>query len=330
MVHASDPLADPQSEKRSRGWPTLLLKVVVSVGLLALLFSRVDVGRLWRSFKTASPGWLVAALALYTLMAAVSAWRWGLLLRAQRVVLPVVTLFRSFLVATFFNNFLPSNIGGDVVRITDTAKAAGGKTLATTVILIDRGLGLLALVFIAAVGATVSASLLGGIAGPMKAWLLWAAFAVGLSGTLLAVLAPATFTRMFSPLRLLHREWVDQRLEQIAGALRRFRDDPAALAGGALGAVLVQLILVAFYVAIAYSMAVPISAWHLAVIVPVSFLVQMVPISLNGFGVREATFVFYFTRLGLPIESALLVSFLGAVLVMIFSLSGAAVYLARR
>jgi hypothetical protein len=77
-------------------------------------------------------------------------------------------------------------------------------------------------------------------------------------------------------------------------------------------------------------MSIPITAWHLAVIVPVSFLVQMVPISVNGFGVREATFVYYFTRLGLPIESALLVSFMGAVLVMLFSLSGAAAYATRR
>jgi len=50
---------------------------------------------------------------------------------------------------------------------------------------------------------------------------------------------------------------------------------------------------------------------------------------VNGFGVREATFGFYFTRLGLPLESALLVSFVGAVLVMVFSLSGAVVYITR-
>jgi hypothetical protein len=58
--------------------------------------------------------------------------------------------------------------------------------------------------------------------------------------------------------------------------------------------------------------------------------VQMLPVSMNGFGVREATFGFYFTRLGLPLESALLVSFMGAALVMLFSLSGAATYLVRR
>jgi uncharacterized integral membrane protein len=56
---------------------------------------------------------------------------------------------------------------------------------------------------------------------------------------------------------------------------------------------------------------------------------QMVPLSVNGFGVREATFGFYFTRLGLPLESALLVSFMGAALVMFFSLSGGVAYLRR-
>ena len=55
----------------------------------------------------------------------------------------------------------------------------------------------------------------------------------------------------------------------------------------------------------------------------------MVPVSLNGFGLREATVSFYFARLGLPIEAALVISLLGAGLVMLFSLSGAAVYVVR-
>ena len=56
----------------------------------------------------------------------------------------------------------------------------------------------------------------------------------------------------------------------------------------------------------------PISPWHMAVLVPMSFLVQMLPVSVNGFGLREATFSLYFSRLGLPIEAALVISLLGA------------------
>jgi hypothetical protein len=77
-------------------------------------------------------------------------------------------------------------------------------------------------------------------------------------------------------------------------------------------------------------MGIPLAAWHLAVVVPISFVVQMAPVSGNGFGVREATFTFYFSRLGLPIESALAVSFMGAALIILFSLSGALAMLTRR
>jgi uncharacterized membrane protein YbhN (UPF0104 family) len=259
-------------------------------------------------------------------MVLVSAWRWGLLLAAQGVHLSMRRLTSSFLVATFFNNFLPSNIGGDVVRIADTAPAARSKTLATTVVLIDRGIGLLGLVLIAAIGATKG---LGGAMGPVGPALLWGGFAIAAAIATPALMMPHAFTRLLLPLRALHPEWVEARLSLLAGALSRFRDAPRALAGCFVGAVVVQAVLVAFYLAIARSMHIPISVLALSVIVPISFVVQMLPVSMNGFGIREATFGFYFTRLGLPLESALLVSFMGAALVMLVSLSGGAIYIAR-
>ena len=93
---------------------------------------------------------------------------------------------------------------------------------------------------------------------------------------------------------------------------------------------MVQTLLVTFYLAIAHSMRIPIGFAELAVIVPITFIVQMLPLSMNGFGVREATFGFYFGRLGLPLESALLVSFMGAALIMLFSLSGGMTYALRK
>jgi uncharacterized membrane protein YbhN (UPF0104 family) len=123
---------------------------------------------------------------------------------------------------------------------------------------------------------------------------------------------------------------VDARIARLTVALTKFKETPTALAGCFLGAVIVQTVLVLFYLAIAHSMNIPVGFAELAVIVPVSFIVQMIPVSLNGFGVREATFGFYFTRLGLPLESALLVSFMGAALIMIFSLSGGLVYIGRQ
>jgi uncharacterized protein (TIRG00374 family) len=310
----------------SRSLAITLVKAIVSIGLLALLFSRVDVSRLWGVARNASLGWLAFALLLYLAMLLASALRWGVLLRAQHVRLPFSFLTQSFLVATFFNNFLPSNIGGDVIRIADSAKAAGSKTLATTVVLIDRGLGVLGLALIAATGATIMQRM---AVGPVGPGILWAGFGLGAIVATPALLMPEAVTKLLQPLRVFHREWVDERIEKLTYALTRFKETPAALAACFAGAVVVQAILVLFYVAIARSMNIPIGFAELAVIVPVSFIVQMVPLSVNGFGIREATFGFYFTRLGLPLESALVVSFVGAALIMLFSLSGGIAYLSR-
>jgi uncharacterized membrane protein YbhN (UPF0104 family) len=331
MVHYAAPVPDAATPNRSLGRPALIwaVKIVVSGGLLYYLLSQVDLARLWSLARTASVPWLVAALALYLVMVIVSAWRWDLLLRAQHVHMPFGGLTSSFLVATFFNNFLPSNIGGDVVRIGDTARAAGSKTLATTVVLVDRGIGLLGLVFVAAVGTTLAARRSDAI-GPVGPGALWAGLVGAVAVAAFAVLMPTRVGALLQPLKALHQEWVEERINRLTGALARFREAPNALAACFIGAILVQGVLVAFYLAICLALHLQVPVAHLAIIVPISFIVQMVPLSVNGLGVRESTFGFYFTQLGQPLESGLALSLIGAALIMLFSTSGAVAYLTRR
>ena len=311
-----------------RRYAFLALKVSVSIVLLAVLFSRIDVARLWSSARHASVAWLFAALALYAVNVAASIWRWHLLLDAQDVDVPVKTLLGSFLVALFFNNFLPSNIGGDFFRISDTAKIAKSKTVATTVVLADRVLGVIALVLVAAVGATAAGAVHPAALPIWPVW-LWAGFLLGAAASAPAVLVPAGFGRMLRPLTVLHPEWVGDRIDNLTDILGRFREHPAALAQCFGGALFVQATMVVFYFAVAYGLHLNVAFADLAVIVPISFVVQMLPVSVSGFGVREATFSFYFTRIGLAIEAALLMSLVAQALIMLFSLTGAAVYVSR-
>jgi hypothetical protein len=324
-------MADSPATPARGFWRSTLiwtLKVVTSGGLLYLLLTRVDLALLWQTARSASPAWLAAALASYFVMILLSAWRWDLLLRAQHVRLTMGALTNSFLVATFFNNFLPSNIGGDVVRVADTAGAAGSKTLATTVVLLDRGLGLLGLLFVAALGATGAARASQAV-GPLGPGVLWAALAGGLAATGVAIMRSDLIALALRPLHVIHQEWVSERINRLVGGLARFRQAPGKVLACLAGAVLVQGILVIFYAAIARGLGIDVSLAHLGLVVPLSFVIQMLPISVNGFGVREATFGFYFAQLNLSLESALALSFLGAVLIMLFSTSGAIVYLAR-
>ncbi len=316
-----------------------LVKAVVSVALLAVLLSRLDTDELWAGAKSASMPLLLLALGLYGLHVLTNTWRWRLLLDAQGVIVPLKALAASYLVAGFFNNFLPSNIGGDVVRVRDTARAAGSRTLATTVILVDRGLGLIGLVLLAALGATAAAmaaarapaAALLGTAGavPVRPAWLWAGFIAAAGAAAPALLAPDGLGRVVQPLTIVHPEWIGARLETLTSTLSRFRERPRAMATCFAGALGVQVLLVLYHLAVAMALHLDVSVWHLAVIVPISYVVQMVPVSVNGFGVREATFSLYFARLGLPIEGAVLLSLVATAVMMVFSLTGAIAYVAR-
>jgi hypothetical protein len=320
--------AEQAETSSARRYVMLAVKLSVSVVLLVVLFSRIDVGTLWDKARLASVPWLLVALLIYAVNILAATWRWHLLLSAQDVPVSTRKLLGSYLVASFFNNFLPSNIGGDVIRISDTARQAGSKTLATTVILVDRGLGLMALVLVAAFGAT-AAGRMHPAAAPIWPMWLWAGFLAGAAASAPAVFAPDGFGRLLQPLTVFHPEWVGERIEKLTGALSRFRDKPSALAGCFGGAVFVQTTMVMYYFVVAYALHLNLAISDISVIVPISFVVQMLPVSVNGFGVREATFSFYFQRIGQPIESALLMSLVAQALLMLFSLTGAGVYIWR-
>jgi glycosyltransferase 2 family protein len=304
------------------------VKLAVSVALLVLLFSRVDVGKLWANARQASLAWIAAALAAYAVTVLASVWRWWLLIEAQDVAMPFSALFASMSVALFFNNFLPSNIGGDVIRIADTAKVTRSKTLAATVVLADRTMGMMGLILVAALGVTLVTS---ANRTPLPVWpsWLWAGFSSGMLVGGLMLWSPDSLGRLLRPLLVFHPEWVAGRIGSITTALQRFRSHMSAVVLCFSGAVAVQMLTVVFAWAVARALNIHISVFDLAVVVPMAGVVQMIPVSINGFGVREAMYSLYFTRIGLPIEAAILLSLTTTALVMLYSLTGAAVYVGR-
>lgn len=305
----------------------ILIRVAVSAALLYYVLSSIDLSLLWERVQGMNAGWIVLALASFVFVQWVSVWRWHRLLLAQHIEVPARTLSESIWVSLFFNNFLPSNIGGDVIRIADTAGPAGSKTLATTVVIVDRAIGLTALIVVASLGAFAAS--LAGIHVPGARW-LWIVSAAGVAVAIPVILIPRLTEYLLKPLRLLKRPWVDERVQRLEDAILRFRASPSTLAGAFGGALVVQFALVGFYLLTAKGLAVPLPALLGAVLIPVSLAVQMAPLSINGFGVREAVFAFFFRRFGLPIEAAVALSLVSTGLVMSLSLVGGLMFLRRR
>ena len=305
----------------------VLVRLLVSAALLYFVLRSIDLAALWQRVQGMNPAWIALALGSFVFMQSVSVWRWHRLLRAQHIDITSRALTESIWVSLFFNNFLPSNIGGDVVRIADTASAAGSKTLATTVVLVDRVLGLTALIIVASFGA-FAASLVG-IHVPGARW-LWIVAATGVAVAIPVIVIPKLTAYLLRPLRLLRKPWVDERVQRLEDAIIRFREAPSALVGAFAGALVVQTTMVAFYLLTAQGLAVPLPVLLGAVLIPVSLAVQMAPLSINGFGVREAVFAFFFRRFGLPIDAAVALSLVSTGLVMGLSLAGGYMFLRRR
>lgn len=305
----------------------VLVRLLVSVALLYFVLRSIDLADLWQRVQGMNVWWMLLAVASFAFVQSVSVWRWRRLLRAQHIDVNTRTLRESIWVSLFFNNFLPSNIGGDFVRIADTASVAGSKTLATTVVLVDRVLGLTALILVASFGA-FAASLVG-IHVPGARW-LWAVTAGGVVATIIVIAVPKLTTHLLAPVRLLKRPWLDERVERLENAIKRFRETPSALIGAFAGALVVQITIVAFYLLTAQGLSVPLPMLLGAVLIPVSLAVQMLPLSINGFGVREAVFAFFFRRFGLPLEAAVALSLVSTGLVMGLSLVGGFMFLRRR
>jgi hypothetical protein len=304
----------------------LVLKITVSLALLAYLLSTTDLDALQRRVRAGDTVLLALAMALYAAILAISTWRWRVLLEAQGYTAPLSQLSSSYLVATFFNNFLPSNIGGDVIRVRDSSRLTGSTTTSLAVVAIDRILGLGALYTLA-----VAAYLAG---GPAVRDLVGARPVLIFLGLVFGALAyiffrPGIARRLVGAAGLARMPWALKRFETVQAAVHVYRSQVVAVWIAFLGSVALQAIVVYYYYNVARSLRIPLPLSACFLMVPLCTLVQTIPISFNGWGIRESVFIVYFGQVGLPRESALAFSLVGAGLVVLMSLSGAIVWTAR-
>lgn len=304
----------------------LVAKVLVSIALLGYLFSTTDLAAFEERVRNGDLLLLLGAAALYGAMLALSTGRWVLLLRAQGYPAPLRQLSASYLVATFFNNFLPTNIGGDVVRIRDGSRLTGSTTASLAIVAIDRILGFGALYALAVAAFLAGGPVVRELAGA-RAVMLGLGLVFGVIGYV--YFRPGTARRLMATSGLASIPWAKRRFETVQTAVHAYRNQTAAICTAFAASVALQALLVWYFFAVARSLeiAVPLSACFL--IVPLCTLVQAIPISFNGWGIRETAFILYFGQVGLSRDSALACSLVGAGLIVLLSLSGAIIWTSR-
>ena len=145
--------------KNKKGLIIFVVKLLVSVGLLGFLLTRLDGERFVQTLASANFSYIALALLVYLVTQAVSAMRWTVLTRPLGIRTPYKELASYYFIGMFFNLFAPSTVGGDVTRIYYLAqdqnkerrpRGAGSTVFAAVSVLMDRAIGMVALIWLGA------------------------------------------------------------------------------------------------------------------------------------------------------------------------------------
>ncbi len=263
-----------------------ILKVAISLGVLALFLRQVDVEEVLRLLQEMQ--WLpfLSALALFLSGSFVRAYRWGVLVWALGVEASWWRLVKLYLVGTFFNQFLPTGMGGDAVKMYELSRADHKAAAAISSVLVDRFLGLFVLFAMALAALAFSYQLV-----PIQVRALIAAvFIASLLGG--ALLLQRTWLEAWGQRlglnRLLNRIKI---LRELYDSLHEYGSP--ALGKATLASVAWNLILVLGYYLLARAVGIDLAIWYFFLFVPIISVLLMIP-SVGGLGVREGATTFLF------------------------------------
>jgi glycosyltransferase 2 family protein len=278
----------------ARAWvrlSTAIFKTVIGVGLLGalFLFGRIDLNAL--STLIDAPAAIAICAAMVFLSTILAALRWGILLRALGLCIPFSSLFHFVAIALLANLFLLGPTGGDAVRGVYAWRAIGGASgrIAASV-LADRLVSLLGLLFVSLVFSLFNWDRMWQV--PALAALgtsLFLAFAVGIVATFALFVVPL-YVRRFEE-RLSRWRLLAEFVTRVHELMLLFRSSPLRLLGAFALAVAIQLLTAAALVTIAETLKIgDLGAVDFLFAVPLTLLVNALPLTPNGIGIGEVAF----------------------------------------
>jgi len=299
--------------------PIFLLKLAVTAGLIYwFVLPGIDVEIVRDRIGRLSPLFLLATGALIFFQnALVVTWRWERVVAAIDAPLPAWRLLKTTVISLFFNQVLPSTIGGDGMRVWFLRTLGRPIGLAFRSVLIDRLIGFFGLLLLGLLGSLYLMARLEDT-GPV-----WVMALISFAGLVLIALAPV----LVNLVTWIPSERVRRLFEALAGevnVLARNRRRLATLVGASIVG---QLALGTAVFCLARDLDIPLGLLGACAIVPGVMVAASVPISIAGWGVREATMVVGLGLLGIGQSEAAIISVGFGVLSLLLGLVGGLVWL---
>ena len=303
------------------------LRLATAFGLIVLLSQFVNWRQGLETLLQARIEVVVILGLFFLLIMAVSAMKWGVLLRALGVDFKWPSLVRCYWVGLFFNNFLPSTFGGDISRVAFFRHSGKLAQVAASVIA-ERLAGIAELLPFAGVALLAVPDF--GLTGPL-AGILWLAIVTGLPVLLFCYFRGDVLARRlerFSSQSRFLSSWL-QKLAKIALSLASYRGKPLLVSSALLLSIVFYVLSALFNMLLFIALGVDIPFGQVVAATPLIALAGMIPVSINALGITEGAFVVLFAQAGIVPAEALAAAVLARLLRVAVSAVGGILALGR-
>jgi uncharacterized protein (TIRG00374 family) len=300
----------------------LALRFLGSGGLLTYLIWQANPANIWATWQQADLRLLALAVLLQLLCIAISAVKWGVLLRAHNQQQPYTWLLGIYFVGQFANNFLPTSVGGDAIRIVQLGRRIGSYAQSSASVFMERLTGFVALSLIAN-GALIitSTDLLGTrlVNQPALTLLAFGFALVAITAVIASFSAPWLLRRFHTRLPKAARK----PLQSIADSLGIYASDRAAMVKAMSLSLLFHILWICMHYICGLALHIQAPLLIYALMVPLTDIVGLAPIFFNNLGARDLVFTLYLSQIGISNGTALALAFTAfTVRIVVSSLGG--------
>ena len=294
-----------------------LLRVLISLIVLTIVIASVGTDNLLDALRRIDLAWFIIALLIHLLGIVIRTWRWSMLIKSFGAPVSFGRLFYLYMAGTFFNTFLPTGIGGDVVKIIELAPERGGAQSFSTV-LADRLTGILGSSLIALVVAVLDPA---DVPQPVLLVVIITSASVLIASLLL------TQKRLFDKILAHMPLWpkLPAKIHRLYEALTSY--SIGAIARSTLISLPFTITLIATQYTLAIGLGVDAPVRYFALFIPMVALIQLLPISFSGLGVREGAFQILFGTVGVDNAQAVAMSLMYYIVRVTAGLIGGLMYL---
>ena len=301
-------------------------KVLVSAALLFVLYRRIDYLDLMSRLRDLYVWPMAGFFALVFFNTAISTLKWKILLNADDMRVPFAKLLASYFIGTFFNVFLPSNIGGDAYRVYDIARRSAKPVNTFASVFADRLSGFIALSCFGLLFPLLGYGLL---SEPRMLFLPLAVFAILGMIVWLLFQKKLVIAVLSMPPCCRWRGWKGTS-ERFLASVEAYRRRPRVMVRVMSVSFVFQFAVITAVYLLARALDIEAPFFAFCMFVPLISLLEAMPVSIYGIGLRDSGYVFFLTQIGHPREEAAALSLLYVAATLAYSAIGGIILMFRR